>query len=69
MTMLKSKQGFRRLFAYCTYKEVFDRMLALLSIVVVSPLMLLLAIAALQLCGRMCGESSLGNRQRTTRYE
>ena len=32
------------MFAYATYKEVFDRVLALLSIVAVSPFMLLLAI-------------------------
>ena len=44
MAILESK-GVRRLFAYATWKGAFDRGLALLSIVVLSPLLVLIAIA------------------------
>lgn len=45
MSVPKSKRGFRRSFAYATWKGAFDRGLALLSIVVLSPLLVLIAIA------------------------
>ncbi|MCK4242146.1 MAG: sugar transferase [Dehalococcoidia bacterium] len=43
MAMLKSKRGVRRLFTYSLWKGVVDRLLALLGIVVLSPLLILIA--------------------------